>query len=45
MSINNGVKFGAIVLQDLPWQELVMLWQKFDSLGFDKTWIADHGID
>ena len=39
------MKFGAIVLQDMPYQELVRLWQKFETLGFDSTWIADHFIN
>ena len=39
------MKFGAIVLQDMPYQELVRLWQKFETLGFDSTWVADHFIN
>jgi alkanesulfonate monooxygenase SsuD/methylene tetrahydromethanopterin reductase-like flavin-dependent oxidoreductase (luciferase family) len=29
----------------MPWQELVRLWQKFEALGFDSTWIADHFVN
>jgi len=39
------IRFGAIVLQDMPWKELVRIWQKFDTLGFDSTWIADHFVN
>jgi len=39
------MKFGAIVLQDMPYQELVGLWKKFESLGFDSTWVADHFVN
>ncbi|MCK5240748.1 MAG: LLM class flavin-dependent oxidoreductase, partial [Candidatus Thorarchaeota archaeon] len=38
-------RFGAVVLQDMPWSELVRLWQKFEELGFDSTWIADHFVN
>ncbi|MFW9846395.1 MAG: LLM class flavin-dependent oxidoreductase [Candidatus Thorarchaeota archaeon] len=43
--MSEEIRFGAIVLQDMPWSELVRLWQKFDSLGFDSTWIADHFVN
>jgi alkanesulfonate monooxygenase SsuD/methylene tetrahydromethanopterin reductase-like flavin-dependent oxidoreductase (luciferase family) len=39
------MKFGVIVLQDMPYQELVRLWQQFETLGFDSTWVADHFIN
>ncbi|MHA1638514.1 MAG: LLM class flavin-dependent oxidoreductase, partial [Candidatus Thorarchaeota archaeon] len=39
------LKFGAIVLQDFPYQELTKLWRKFEELGFDSTWIADHFVN
>lgn len=42
---NQSLRFGAVILQDFPWQELVKLWRKFDSLGFDSTWIADHFVN
>jgi alkanesulfonate monooxygenase SsuD/methylene tetrahydromethanopterin reductase-like flavin-dependent oxidoreductase (luciferase family) len=45
MSEKDSIMFGVVVLQDLPWQELAKLWQKFDSLGFDTTWIADHFVN
>ena len=34
-----------MILQDFPYPELVKLWQKFESLGFDSTWIADHFVN
>ncbi len=40
-----SLRFGAVILQDFPWQELVKLWQKFDKLGFDTTWTADHFVN
>ncbi|UCE09877.1 MAG: LLM class flavin-dependent oxidoreductase [Candidatus Thorarchaeota archaeon] len=43
--MNREIKFGVGVLQDLPWQELVRLWQQFDSMGFDSTFIADHFVN
>ncbi len=39
------MKFGAVVLQNFPWQDLVRLWEKFESLGFDSTWVADHFVN
>ena len=32
-------------MQDMPYQDLVRLWQKFETLGFDSTWVADHFIN
>lgn len=43
--MKEGITFGAVVLQDMPWNELVRLWQKFDGLGFDSTWVADHFVN
>jgi len=40
-----SLRFGAVVLQDFPWQKLVKLWQTFEALGFDSTWIADHFVN
>ncbi|MHA1970785.1 MAG: LLM class flavin-dependent oxidoreductase, partial [Candidatus Thorarchaeota archaeon] len=45
MKDNQSLRFGAVILQDFPYQELVKLWQKFESLGFDSTWIADHFVN
>ncbi|MGY5870716.1 MAG: LLM class flavin-dependent oxidoreductase [Candidatus Thorarchaeota archaeon] len=45
MKDNQDLRFGAVILQDFPYQELVKLWQKFDSLNFDTTWIADHFVN
>ena len=44
-SEKEDVRFGAVVLQDFPWDKLVELWQKFETLGFDTTWIADHFVN
>ncbi len=43
--MRDTMRFGTIVLQDMPWQELTNLWQKFESLGFDSTWVADHFVN
>ncbi|MFX1579285.1 MAG: LLM class flavin-dependent oxidoreductase [Promethearchaeota archaeon] len=40
-----SLRFGAVILQDFPWQELVKLWKRFEELGFDSTWIADHFVN
>ncbi|MDF1539215.1 MAG: hypothetical protein P1Q69_09975 [Candidatus Thorarchaeota archaeon] len=38
--MKHDITFGALVLQDMPWQELVRLWKKFDDIGFDNTWVG-----
>ena len=45
MKDNQSLRFGAVILQDFPYQELVKLWQNFESLDFDSTWIADHFVN
>jgi alkanesulfonate monooxygenase SsuD/methylene tetrahydromethanopterin reductase-like flavin-dependent oxidoreductase (luciferase family) len=45
MKDDKTIRFGAIILQDFPFQELVKIWQKFESLGFDSTWVADHFVN
>ncbi|MHA1943631.1 MAG: LLM class flavin-dependent oxidoreductase [Candidatus Thorarchaeota archaeon] len=42
---NQSLRFGVVILQDFPWEELVKQWQKFELLGFDSTWIADHFVN
>ena len=44
-AMTEGIRFGIVALQDKPWDELVRLWQKFEALGFDSTWIADHFVN
>ncbi len=39
------IRFGAVVLQDTPFSNMVELWKKFEDLGFDNTWIADHFVN
>ncbi len=39
------MRFGVVLLQNMPYQELVKHWQKFESLSFDSTWIADHFVN
>ncbi len=43
--MTEGIRFGVVALQNMPWEELVRLWQRFDTLGFDSTWIADHFVN
>jgi alkanesulfonate monooxygenase SsuD/methylene tetrahydromethanopterin reductase-like flavin-dependent oxidoreductase (luciferase family) len=45
MKDNQELRFGAIILQDFPYPALVKLWQKFELLNFDSTWIADHFVN
>ena len=45
MNDNQKLRFGAVILQDFPYPELVKLWQKFELLEFDSTWIADHFVN
>lgn len=45
MKDNQSLRFGAVILQDFPYQELAKLWLKFETLGFDSTWIADHFVN
>ncbi len=45
MKNNQELRFGAVILQDFPYPELVKLWQKFETLDFDSTWIADHFVN
>jgi alkanesulfonate monooxygenase SsuD/methylene tetrahydromethanopterin reductase-like flavin-dependent oxidoreductase (luciferase family) len=40
-----GIRFGIVVLQNMPYEELVKLWQKIDTSGFDSTWVADHFVN
>ncbi len=43
--MSSKIRFGAVVLQDMPFPRIVELWQKFDELNFDSTWIADHFVN
>ncbi|MHA1480538.1 MAG: LLM class flavin-dependent oxidoreductase [Candidatus Thorarchaeota archaeon] len=43
--MTDELRFGALVLQDFPYQELTKLWQQFEQLGFDSTWVADHFVN
>jgi F420-dependent oxidoreductase-like protein len=39
-----GLRFGIVTDQNLPWSTLVERWQYFESLGFDSLWDCDHFI-
>jgi alkanesulfonate monooxygenase SsuD/methylene tetrahydromethanopterin reductase-like flavin-dependent oxidoreductase (luciferase family) len=36
------IRFGCIVLQNRPMQELVARWREVERLGLDSLWVADH---
>jgi alkanesulfonate monooxygenase SsuD/methylene tetrahydromethanopterin reductase-like flavin-dependent oxidoreductase (luciferase family) len=36
------MRFGCVVLQDRPFEELKRDWQTIEDAGFDNLWIADH---
>ena len=38
----DAVRFGALTLQNRPWDELVASWRTLDALGLDSIWVADH---
>jgi alkanesulfonate monooxygenase SsuD/methylene tetrahydromethanopterin reductase-like flavin-dependent oxidoreductase (luciferase family) len=39
------LRFGIMVLQNLPYPELVEHYQYIETLGFDNAWVADHFVD
>ena len=36
------MRFGAITLQNAPWDELVTRWRTLDELGIETIWVADE---
>ena len=36
------LRFGICTDQNLPWEELVGQWRRFEALGFDSAWVCDH---
>jgi alkanesulfonate monooxygenase SsuD/methylene tetrahydromethanopterin reductase-like flavin-dependent oxidoreductase (luciferase family) len=36
------MRFSVITLQDAPWTELVLRWQRLEELGVETIWVADH---
>ena len=43
--MTHPLRFGIMVLQDLPYPELVEHYQQVESLGYDSAWVADHFVD
>lgn len=43
--MDETIRFGVAVLQNMPFQELARLWRKFDSSSLDSSWIADHFVN
>ncbi|MGH8777255.1 MAG: LLM class flavin-dependent oxidoreductase [Jiangellaceae bacterium] len=39
------VRFGILILQDAPYEELVERWRRAEDLGFDAAYVADHSGD
>jgi alkanesulfonate monooxygenase SsuD/methylene tetrahydromethanopterin reductase-like flavin-dependent oxidoreductase (luciferase family) len=39
------IRFGIMVLQNLPYAEMVAHCQLVEALGFDAVWIGDHLVD
>jgi alkanesulfonate monooxygenase SsuD/methylene tetrahydromethanopterin reductase-like flavin-dependent oxidoreductase (luciferase family) len=38
----SAVRFGVIILPELPWTRAQTLWQRAEELGFDHAWTYDH---
>ncbi len=43
--LKGEIRFGVIVLQDMPWPRLVELWCLLDTLEFDSVWLSDHFVN
>ncbi|MGH2560268.1 MAG: LLM class flavin-dependent oxidoreductase [Thermomicrobiales bacterium] len=40
--MSHETRFGILVLQSDPWPDIVERVQRYERLGFDAVWIADH---
>jgi alkanesulfonate monooxygenase SsuD/methylene tetrahydromethanopterin reductase-like flavin-dependent oxidoreductase (luciferase family) len=40
--VSNGLRFGCLVLQNRPADELVRAWHRVEALGLDSLWVADQ---
>lgn len=45
MSDPKAVRFGILIPQDAPFDELVARWRRAEELGFDAAYVADHSGD
>ncbi|TFG07619.1 LLM class flavin-dependent oxidoreductase, partial [Candidatus Thorarchaeota archaeon] len=43
--MDETIRFGVLVLQHMPFQELTRIWQKMDESSLDSSWIADHFVN
>jgi alkanesulfonate monooxygenase SsuD/methylene tetrahydromethanopterin reductase-like flavin-dependent oxidoreductase (luciferase family) len=41
----HSLRFGIMVLQNLPYPEMVEHYQHIEALGYDSAWVADHFVD
>jgi len=37
-----GMRFGAVILPELPWAQSAGTWRRAEQLGFDHAWTYDH---
>lgn len=42
---NHAVRFGVIMLPNLPWPLLAEKWRRLEDLGYDTAWDCDHFVD
>jgi alkanesulfonate monooxygenase SsuD/methylene tetrahydromethanopterin reductase-like flavin-dependent oxidoreductase (luciferase family) len=40
--MSRNLSFGVITIQNTPWPSMVERWLRFEALGFDSVWLADH---
>jgi alkanesulfonate monooxygenase SsuD/methylene tetrahydromethanopterin reductase-like flavin-dependent oxidoreductase (luciferase family) len=43
--MDETIRFGVAVLQNISFQELTRLWQTLDDSSLDSSWIADHFVN
>lgn len=43
--MTHPLRFGIMVLQNLPYPEMVERYQHIEALGYDSAWVADHFVD
>jgi alkanesulfonate monooxygenase SsuD/methylene tetrahydromethanopterin reductase-like flavin-dependent oxidoreductase (luciferase family) len=39
------LRFGILVLQNYPWPEIAEQVRRYEALGLDSLWVADHFVD
>ena len=43
--MTDPIRFGIMLIQNLPYPEMVKHCQHIESLGFDSVWVGDHFVD